>query len=393
MRQSPPSPSRSLGLLDGDPAADWRWQLQHALSKPEELARALPLSESEQRGLAALDERGFPMAITPYYFGLIDPNDENCPIRRQVVPRAEELSLVPGDLADPLGEAVHEVAPNLIVRYPDRALLFATDRCAVYCRFCTRSRLVGAGGGARPLSRLEPAFEYLRAHPEISDVIVSGGDPMVMATERLAQLLAALRAIPSVQTLRLATRVPVVLPQRVTDELLSALRPYHPIWVMTHFNHPRELSERAAQACNRLADAGFPVLNHTVLLRGVNDDAEILTQLFRGLVRLRVRPYYLLQADPVQGTGHLRTPLSTGIDIMERLQGRLSGIALPKLIVDTPGGLGKVPIGPDYVVQREPGKTRLRTHRGVEVDYLDPPAPLARGSEAVPDGTTEDLVR
>jgi lysine 2,3-aminomutase len=376
MPPSPPSPSRSLGLYDGDPTADWRWQLRHALSKPEELARALPLSDSEQRGLAALDERGFPMAITPYYFGLIDPGDENCPIRRQVVPRAEELSLVPGDLADPLGEAVHEVAPNLIVRYPDRALLFATDRCAVYCRFCTRSRLVGAGGGARPLSRLEPAFEYLRAHPEISDVIISGGDPMVMATERLAQLLAALRAIPSVQTLRLATRVPVVLPQRVTDELLAALRPYHPIWVMTHFNHPRELTTEAALACNRLADAGFPVMNHTVLLRGVNDDAEILAQLFRGLVRLRVRPYYLLQADPVQGTGHLRTPLQTGIDILERLQGRLSGIALPKLIVDTPGGLGKVPVGPDYIVRREPGKTRLRTHRGVEVDYLDPPEGL-----------------
>ena len=361
-------------MHEGDPASDWRWQLQHALSKPEQLARALSLSASEERGLAALDERGFPMAITPYYFGLIDANDENCPIRRQVVPRAEELSLVPGDLADPLGEAVHEVAPNLIVRYPDRALLFATDRCAVYCRFCTRSRLVGAGGGARPLSRLEPAFEYLRAHPEISDVIISGGDPMVMATERLAQLMAALREIPSVQTLRLATRVPVVLPQRVTDELLAALRPYHPIWVMTHFNHPRELTAQAALACNRLADAGFPVMNHTVLLRGVNDDAEILAQLFRGLVRLRVRPYYLLQADPVQGTGHLRTPLQTGIDILERLQGRLSGIALPKLIVDTPGGLGKVPVGPDYVVRREPGKTRLRTHRGVEVDYLDPPA-------------------
>jgi lysine 2,3-aminomutase len=373
MQPSHPSLIRSLGLHESEPAADWRWQLQHTLSKPADLARALPLSESEQRGLAALDERGFPMAITPYYFGLIDANDENCPIRRQVVPRVEELTLVPGDLADPLGEAVHEVAPNLIVRYPDRALLFATDRCAVYCRFCTRSRLVGAGGGARPLSRLEPAFQYLRAHPEISDVIISGGDPMVMATERLAQLMAALREIPSVHTLRLATRVPVVLPQRVTDELLSALRPYHPIWVMTHFNHPRELTAEAALACNRLADAGFPVLNHTVLLRGVNDEAAILEQLFRGLVRLRVRPYYLLQADPVQGTGHLRTPLQTGIDILERLQGRLSGIALPKLIVDTPGGLGKVPVGPDYVVRREPGKTRLRTHRGVEVDYLDPP--------------------
>jgi lysine 2,3-aminomutase len=244
----------------------------------------------------------------------------------------------------------------------------------VYCRFCTRSRLVGAGGGARPLARLEPAFDYLRRHPEITDVIISGGDPLVMGTERLVALVAELRSIPSVETLRLATRVPVVLPQRVTDELIQALRPHHPIWIMTHFNHPRELTAEAAEACIRLADGGFPVMNHSVLLRGINDDAEVLARLFRGLVRLRVRPYYLLQADPVQGTGHLRTPLQTGIDIMQRLQGRLSGIALPKLIVDTPGGLGKVPVGPDYVVARSPGVTRFRTHRGVEVDYLDPPS-------------------
>jgi lysine 2,3-aminomutase len=353
---------------------DWRWQLSHALTTVDELARALPLSESERLGLAALGERGFPLGITPYYFGLIDGADPNCPIRRQVVPRGEELERVPGDLADPLGEEEHEVAPNLVQRYPDRALLFATDRCAVYCRFCTRSRLVGAGGGARSLERLAPALEYLRAHPEVSDVIISGGDPLVMATERLARLVAAVRAIPSVETIRLATRVPVVLPQRVTDELVQALRPYHPIWVMTHFNHPRELTREAGEAAARLADAGFPVMNHSVLLRGVNDRADVLASLFRGLVRWRIRPYYLLQADPVQGTGHLRTPLATGIAIMEQLQGRLSGIALPKLIVDTPGGRGKVPVGPDYVIWRGPGVTRFRTHRGVEVDYVDPPS-------------------
>jgi lysine 2,3-aminomutase len=352
---------------------DWRWQLSNSISRADELGRVLDLSEPERRGVAALEERGFPLAITPYYFGLIDPKDPACPVRRQVVPRVEELSVVPGDLRDPLGEAVHEVAPNLIVRYPDRALLFATDRCAVYCRFCTRSRLVGAGGGARPLSRLEPAFDYLRAHPEIRDVIVSGGDPLVMATERLVRLVEALRAIPSVETIRLATRVPVVLPQRVTEELLLALKAHHPIWIMTHFNHPRELTAESRAACNRLADHGFPVMNHSVLLRGVNDDADVLAELFRGLVRVRVRPYYLLQADPVKGTGHLRTPLDVGIDIMARLQGRLSGIALPKLIVDTPGGLGKVPVGPSYVVARRPGVTRFRTHRGVEVDYIDPP--------------------
>ncbi len=363
---------------DPDRPDDWRWQLRHSVSSAEQLGRALTLTEAEAAGLAALGQGGFPVAITPYYLGLIAPDDPACPIRRQVVPRIEELTRVPGDLEDPLGEAAHEAAPNLIQRYPDRALLFATDRCAVYCRFCTRSRLVGAGGGARPLSRLEPAFEYLRAHPEISDVIISGGDPMVMTTDRLVRLVEAVRAIPSVETIRLATRVPVVLPQRVTDELLLALRPHHPIWIMTHYNHPRELTAEAALACNRLADAGFPVLNHSVLLRGVNDDAEVLAKLFRGLVRLRVRPYYLLQADPVQGTGHLRTPLAVGLAIMEQLQGRLSGIALPKFIVDTPGGLGKVPVGPDYVVRRAPGVTRFRTHRGVEVDYLDPPLPSER---------------
>ena len=353
---------------------DWRWQLSNALSSAEDLAGALALDESERSGLQALGERGFPVSITPYYMGLIDPTDPACPIRRQVVPRFEELSRVPGDLADPLGEAAHEAAPNLIQRYPDRALLFATDRCAVYCRFCTRSRLVGAGGGARSLEALAPALAYLRAHPEISDVIISGGDPLVMATDRLVRLVAAVREVDSVQTIRLATRVPVVLPMRITDELVQALRPHHPLWVMTHFNHPKELTPQAAEALCRLADAGFPVLNHSVLLRGINDDAEVLATLFRGLVRWRARPYYLLQADPVQGTGHLRTPLQTGIDIMRRLQGRLSGIALPKLIVDTPGGLGKVPVGPDYVVARGDGVTRFRTHREVEVDYVDPPA-------------------
>jgi lysine 2,3-aminomutase len=364
---------RLLPLRELSRPHDWRWQLSNAVSDADALERALPLSEPERQGVSALGERGFPLGITPYYLGLIDPNDPDCPIRRQVVPRVEELELVPGDLADPLGEAEHEAAPSLIQRYPDRALLFATDRCAVYCRFCTRSRLVGAGGGARSLERLQPAFDYLRAHPEISDVIISGGDPLVMATDRLVRLVAAVRAIESVQTIRLATRVPVVLPQRVTDELVQALRPHHPLWIMTHFNHPKELTPEAAEALERLADAGFPVMNHSVLLRGVNDDADVLAQLFRGLVRRRARPYYLLQADPVRGTGHLRTPLQTGIEIMRRLQGRLSGIALPKLIVDTPGGLGKVPVGPDYVVDRRPGVTRFRTHREVEVDYFDPP--------------------
>ena len=366
---------RNLGVAAPDqPEPDsWRWQLQHSVRSVAELARALQLTPEELAGAERAERGGFPFAIPPYYLALCDKHDPSCPIRRQVVPHAAEGRGSHGDLRDPLGEEAHEVAPDLIQRYPDRALLLVSDRCAVYCRFCTRSRMVGAGGGPRSLARLEPAFAYLAAHPEVSDVIVSGGDPLIMATSRLAALLARLREIPSIQTLRLATRVPVVLPQRITRELVEALRPYHPIWVMTHFNHPNEVTPEASQACQRLADAGFPVMNHTVLLRGINDDAACLADLFRKLVKNRVRPYYLLQADPVSGTGHLRTPLQTGVDIMRQLQGKLSGIALPKLIVDTPGGHGKVPVSPDFVLARAPGATRFLAPNGVEVDYIDPP--------------------
>jgi lysine 2,3-aminomutase len=351
----------------------WASQLRHAVTTTAGLAQHLRLTEEERAGAERAEQAGLPISITPYYLGLADKDDPACPVRLQCVPRVEEGRDVPGDLVDPLGEKDHEVAPDLVSRYPDRALLLATDRCSVYCRFCTRSRMVGAGGGVRSLDRLAPAFAWLEAHPQVRDVIVSGGDPLVMSTERIADVLRRLRKIPSVEVIRLATRAPVTLPQRITAELVRALRAFQPVWVMTHFNHPKELTRESARALTRLADAGFPVMNQTVLLRGVNDRAETLETLFRGLVRLRVRPYYLLQADPVRGTGHLRTPLSLGIAIMERLQGRLSGIALPKLIVDTPGGMGKVPVGPDFVVKRTPGRTVLRTHRGVEVVYLDPP--------------------
>jgi lysine 2,3-aminomutase len=354
-------------------ADDWRAQLRRSARTVDDLSRALELSADELEGARRAESEGFPIAITPYYLGLADPRDARCPIRRQVVPVAAEAVEVPGDLRDPLGEVAHEVAPELVQRYPDRALLLVSDRCAVYCRFCTRSRLVGQGGGPRSLERLEPAFRHLEAHPELRDVIVSGGDPLAMSTERLVAIVARLRGIPSVETIRLATRVPVVLPQRIQPELLAALRPFHPLWIMTHFNHPKELTERSRAGLEALADAGFPVMNQTVLLRGINDDSAVLAELFRGLVRVRARPYYLLQTDPVRGSGHLRTPLATGIRIMEQLQGRLSGIALPKFIVDTPGGMGKVPVGPEWVVHRGDGVTRFRTPRGVEVDYVDPP--------------------
>jgi lysine 2,3-aminomutase len=352
---------------------DWRWQSRHAVTNLQALDKALTLTDAERIGASRAQAAGLPISITPYYLALCHPTDSTCPIRRQCIPRAEEAIAIKGDLRDPLGEEAHEVAPHLIQRYPDRVLLIATDRCGVYCRFCTRSRLVGDGGGARSMTALEPAFAWIEAHPEIHDVILSGGDPCLMSTERIARLLRRIREIEHVDYVRLATRAPVTLPQRITDELCKAIRESHErTWVMTHFNHPKELSEEARIACTRLADAGLPVMNQTVLLRGVNDESDTLEALFRGLVRSRVRPYYLLQMDPVGGTGHLRTPLHRGVELMASLQGRLSGIALPKFIVDTPGGLGKVPIGPNYVKSSRDGVTLLETFRGDFVEYYDP---------------------
>lgn len=361
--------------LDARPD-DWRWQVRNAVVDLDGLERALVLTPSEREGARRALQGGFPLAITPYYLGLCDREDPSCPIRLQCVPRAEEAVEVPGDLRDPLGEEAHEVAPHLIRRYPDRALLIATDRCSVYCRFCTRSRMVGQSGGSRSLDALGPAFAYLEAHPEVQDVIVSGGDPLVASDARVQAILERLARIESVLTVRVATRTPVTLPMRIDESLCRALRAHPSVWVMTHFNHPKELTPLAREACARLVDAGLPVMNQTVLLRGVNDRAETLAALFRGLIRARVRPYYLLQADPVRGTSHLRTPIATGERIMAELQGRLSGIALPKLIVDTPGGHGKVPHGPSWVVARRPGVTTFRTFRGELVDYVDPPDPL-----------------
>jgi len=369
-----PSPDPTgIRLLPDANAGDWGSQLRSAVRSVAGLSAKLQLSPEELAGALAAERAGLPISITPYYLSLCDPHDPNCPIRKQVVPHALEGRTVEGDMRDPLGEEAHEVAPELVQRYPDRALLLATDRCAIYCRFCTRSRIVGSGGGPRSELRLMPALEYLRNHPEIRDLIISGGDPLAMSTTRIVRILQAVRCIPSIETIRIATRMPVALPQRITHELVEALRPFHPIWIMTHFNHPKELTQQAREGLRRLVDGGFPVMNHTVLLRSVNDDSQVLSDLFRGLVRERVKPYYLLQADPVRGTGHLRTPLDTGLRIMSELQGRLSGIALPKFIVDTPGGMGKVPVNPNYIVSRGAGVTRFKTHRGVEVDYFDPP--------------------
>lgn len=370
---------------ESDDPSDWRAQLRHAVTSLAQLEAALPLTDAEREGTERAMREGLPLSITPHYLSLVDRDDPRCPIRLQCVPSASESVEVPGDLRDPLGEEAHTVAPHLVRRYPDRALLIATDRCSVYCRFCTRSRIVGQDGGARALATLAPAFAWLRANPEVVDVIVSGGDPLVASDGRIEAILRELASIDSIVTVRVATRAPVTLPQRITPELCRALRTHPSVWVMTHFNHPKELAPAAITALARLADHGIPVMNQTVLLRGVNDDAETLATLFRGLVRHRARPYYLLQADPVRGTSHLRTPIETGLAIMQTLSGRMSGIALPKLVVDTPNGRGKVAIGPENVVRRAHGVTTLRTFRGEEVDYVDPPhVPTAPEHDGVP---------
>lgn len=366
-----PSP---LTLIPDDASPhDWRWQVRHAITSLAQLEEVLVLSDAEREGARRAEAAGLPLSITPYYASLADRTDPACPIRLQCVPRAEEAVEVEGDLRDPLGEEAHTVAPHLVSRYPDRALLLVTDRCSVYCRFCTRSRMVGQDGGARPLAELEPAFEWLEAHPEITDVVVSGGDPLIMNEPRLEAILKRLASIAHLGTVRIATRTPVTLPQRIDAALCRVLRIFPATWVMTHFNHPKELTAESTRAIAMLVDHGLPVMNQSVLLRGINDDVATLTTLFKGLVARRARPYYLLQADPVRGTSHLRTPLRRGIELMTALQGRVSGIALPKLVVDTPHGMGKVVVGPDAIVREADGVTTLRTFRG-EVDYVDPPS-------------------
>lgn len=357
-----------------DAASDfqsWRWQLRHRITTKQQIAARLPLTPEELAGLDAAPGH-FRVAVTPYYFSLIDPAHPSCPVRMQVIPRAEELVNEPGDLVDPLGEDAHSPATGIFHRYPDRCLLLALDRCAIYCRHCNRRRLVGQEES--PISRqdLEQAIAYIRRTPAIRDVLISGGDPLTLSTDRLEEILAAVRAIPHVEIIRIGTRIPVVLPMRVDDELCAMLRRYHPLFINTHFNHPKELTPLARAACERLADAGIPLGNQTVLLRGVNSSTRVIRKLFTELLRCRVRPYYLFQGDVAAGTSHLRTSVETGVEIMQQLRGHISGLAVPHLVIDTPGGMGKVNIGPDYVVARDEHKWTLRNYEGRLVDYPQP---------------------
>jgi lysine 2,3-aminomutase len=353
---------------------DWRWQMRNRIRTVAQLLRRFPALRAE----ASLPQvaQKYPLSITPYYASLIRAADISDPIFQLAVPQMDELFDPPFLEPDPLGEEQHMPVPGLIHRYPDRALVMATTTCAMYCRHCTRKRVAGTVESALAPRDLGPIGAYLRAHPEIRDVIVSGGDPLTLATSALERILAAIRAVPSVDIIRIGTRAPVVMPMRVTAELTAMLRRYHPLWINTHFNHPQEITPAAIAACAQLADAGIPLGNQTVLLHGVNDQPQIIEDLCRCLVRMRVRPYYLFQCDLVRGIEHFRTPIAKGLEIMEHLRGRVSGLAIPTFVVDSPHGGGKIPLLPNYLVRSTPSHTELRTCDGRLVAYPEPGAQL-----------------
>jgi lysine 2,3-aminomutase len=350
---------------------DWRWQLRHRLTQLQDLEGFIELDEEERRGVA-LAPSLFRLGITPYYASLMDRKRADCPVRMQVVPQGREENVARGEYVDPLGEDSLSPVPSIVHRYPDRVLLLALDRCAVYCRHCNRRRLVGQDDGVIDKPQLERALEYIRQTPQIRDVLISGGDPLTLATDKLEWIVSSVRAVPHVDIVRIGTRVPVALPMRIDDELVSMLKRYHPLYINTHFNHPKEVTPEAVAACNKLADTGIPLGNQTVLLRGVNSEAKIVEALNRLLLKMRVKPYYLFQGDPVQGTDHLRTPVAAGIAIMEQLRGRITGMGIPQLVIDAPGGGGKIPIGPNYVLGWAPDELTLRNYENKIVKYVEP---------------------
>ena len=350
---------------------DWRWQLQHRIRDLAGLARIIRLSDDEREAVAR--HRGpLPVGITPYYASLLSEADPGQPLRRTHLPVGGEYLRGPGESDDPLGED-HDVAvPGLVHRYPDRVLFLATGFCSTYCRYCTRSRMVGGGGEyIFSLGQWERAIAYIEEHREIRDVLLSGGDPLTIATEKLEWLLRRLRAIRHVEFLRIGTKVPVVLPQRITRDLTRMLRRYHPLWMSVHFTHSDELTPEVAESTARLADAGIPLGSQTVLLKGINDSLPVMRALMQGLLRLRVKPYYLFQCDPITGSAHFRTSVAKGLEIIEGLRGHTSGYAVPHFVIDAPGGGGKVPLVPDCVVGREDGAVVLRNYEGRNYRYPD----------------------
>lgn len=352
--------------------SDWRWQLRHTLRTEEELARVFTLSDAERGAIVRHGGDALPVGITPYYASLMRADDPSDPVRRTHIPTTDEYVHGPRESLDPLAEDKHTVVPGLVHRYPDRVLLLATDRCSTYCRYCTRARMVGQSGAHEVgPGQWQPALHYIETHPEIRDVLISGGDALVLSDPVLDDLLGRVRRIPHVEFVRLGTKVPAVLPMRVTPSLLSVLRKHAPIWMSLHFTHPAELTPESLLACNRLADAGVPLGSQTVLLRGINDDVDTMRRLFHGLLRARVRPYYIYQCDPVVGTAQFRTPISKGLEIIRGLRGFTSGYAVPNYVIDAPGGGGKIPLMPDFVVGREGDDLLLRNFEGRVFRYPD----------------------
>jgi lysine 2,3-aminomutase len=349
---------------------NWRWQLSNRLNSADEIAQVINLTSSEREALNAPGL--FRVDITPYFISLIDPDDPNDPVRAQIIPTARELVPFTAMMEDSLAEDRHSPVPGLVHRYPDRVLMLVTTQCASYCRYCTRSRIVGDPAATFSRAEFEMQIEYLKHTPQVRDVLLSGGDPLVLAPKILEEILSRLREIPHIEIVRIGSRVPVFMPMRVTAELTDMLQKYHPLWMNIHVNHPNEITTELAEACDRLTRAGIPLGNQAVLLAGVNDNVHIQRELVHKLVRMRVRPYYLYQCDLVAGAGHFRTPVAKGIEIMEGLRGHTSGYAVHQYIIDAPGGGGKIPVMPNYLISMSDHKVVLRNYEGYITTYEEP---------------------
>ena len=370
-----PREERILRLFSGATSEDWNdwgWQMRNRLKSKEDLAKVIRLTKKEEE---AIENAGIKlaMAIPPYFASLMHPIDSQCPIRKQCVPTRDELVTSPEEMTDPCGEEKHSPVHGLVHRYPDRVLFLVSEMCAMYCRHCTRSRMVGEQR-QRTLNpkSYEEAFDYIRAHREIRDVLISGGDPLLLGDGLLEHILKNVRSIPHVEFLRIGTRVPVALPQRITTSLLKVLKRYGPIWMSLHFNHSKEITPRVKAACDLLADNGIPLGSQTVLLKGINDNPETMKKLMHELLKIRVRPYYIYQCDPIVGSKHFRTPVATGLDIMSQMRGFTSGYAVPTFVIDAPGGGGKIPVVPNYVLSHQNGRCTLKNYAGDEYTYIDP---------------------
>jgi len=350
---------------------DWKWQIRNRVETLDELKKHIDLSPAEEKGVETCLTT-MRLAVTPYYLSLVDRSDPNCPVRMQSIPTANELQHSSADLRDPLHEDGDSPVPNLTHRYPDRVLMLITDQCSMYCRHCTRRRFAGQADAMTSAEIVDKQVEYIRNHPEIRDVLLSGGDPLTLSDDRLEDILKKLREIDHVQIVRIGSRIPVVMPQRITPELCDMLKKYHPVWLNTHFNHPKEITPEAVKACAMLADAGIPLGNQSVLLAGVNDCVHVMKELVHGLVKMRVRPYYIYQCDLSMGLGHFRTSVAKGIEIIEGLRGHTTGFCVPTFVVDAPGGGGKIPVMPDYLISRSNKRTILRNFEGVIAAYTEP---------------------